>query len=145
MDPCETYRPLMVGLLDNELSPTEKQEINTHLLRCESCRKEFDEMREMAGKLSVPPFKEVEDKVLDRLWNSPHSRLVRHGGIVMLIGGYLSLVLYGLYEFFTAKDEAAFPKVAIAAMLIGLIITFGTVLLTRLKTYKHDRYKEIER
>ncbi|WP_246046748.1 hypothetical protein [Pontiella desulfatans] len=102
-------------------------------------------MREITGKLKVPPFHEVEDEELERIWNSPHSRLVRNSGLVMMVGGYLTLILFALYEFFMSNDDEVLPKFAVAAMIIGFGITLGAVILARLKSYKHDKYTEVER
>ena len=145
MNDCEKYHPLIVGLLDNELAAEEIQEINTHLKRCESCRKEFDEMKEMSGKLSMPSFKEPEDEILEQLWKSPYSRFTRNAGIFMVLAGYLCLLGYAFYEFIIDKNEAVLPKAAVAALIIGFLILIVSVIRERMKTYKKDIYKEVKR
>lgn len=145
MNDCETYRPLIVGLLDNELTSEEIQEINTHLSRCEYCRKEFDEMKEISGKLILPPFKEPEDEILEKLWKSPYTRFTRNAGIVMVLAGYLCLTGYAFYEFIINKKETVLPKIAIAALVIGFLILLFSVIRERMKTYKKDIYKEVKR
>jgi anti-sigma factor RsiW len=145
MNDCEKYRPMLVGLTDNELTPEEINDVNKHLNRCKQCRKEFDEMKEMSENLGLPSFKEPEDEVLEQLWKSPYSRFARNAGIVMVIGGYLALIGYALYEFMIDNREEMFPKVAIAALIIGFLIMLGSVIRERIKTYKTDAYKEVER
>lgn len=145
MNDCEKYHPMLVGLTDNELTPEEINDVNKHLNRCKKCRKEFDEMKEMSGKLGLPSFKEPEDEVLEKLWKSPYSRFARNAGIVMVIGGYLALVGYALYEFMINKSEELFPKIAIAALVIGFLIILGSVIRERIKTSKVDKYKEVKR
>jgi len=145
MNDCEKYRPLIVGLLDNELTPEEIQELNTHLKRCEYCRKEFDEMKEISKKLTLPSFKEPEDEILEQLWKSPYTRFTRNAGIIMVLAGYLCLMGYAFYEFIISKKEDLIPKIAIAALVIGFLILVFSVIRERMKTYKKDIYKEVKR
>jgi Putative zinc-finger len=145
MNDCEKYRPLIVGLLDKELPAEDIHNLNTHLNRCESCRKEFDEMEEVSEKLTLPSFKEPEDEILDQLWKSPYSRFTRNAGILLVSAGYLCLVGYGLYVFIVNKNEAILPKTAIMALIIGFLILFFSIIRERMKTYKKDIYKEIKR
>jgi Putative zinc-finger len=145
MNDCEKYRPMLVGLIDDELMPEEINDVNKHLNRCEQCRQEFDEMAELSEKLGLPSFKEPEDEVLEQLWKSPYSHFVRNAGIVLVIGGYLALVGYALYEFMINKSEETFSKIAIAGLIIGFLIILGSVIRERIKTYKTDRYKEVKR
>jgi anti-sigma factor RsiW len=145
MNDCEKYHALIVGLLDNELTPEETHELNTHLNRCEHCRKEFDEMKEISGKFSLPSFREPEDEVLEQLWKAPYSRFTRNAAIVMVLGGYLCLMGYGFYEFMFSSKEAAIPKVALAALVIGFLILLFSVIRERIKTYQKDVYKEVKR
>ena len=42
MPDCTDYKSLMMGLMDNELTPEENADVNQHMIRCEACRKEFD-------------------------------------------------------------------------------------------------------
>ena len=36
MPDCTEYKVLMMGLMDNELTPEETAEVNQHLVRCET-------------------------------------------------------------------------------------------------------------
>ncbi|MGC8991452.1 MAG: anti-sigma factor family protein, partial [Verrucomicrobiia bacterium] len=72
MNNCESYKGLIVGLLDGELTPEETVRINEHLARCATCRSEYEELRETTGKLAAMSFKEPEDTVLEQVWKSPY-------------------------------------------------------------------------
>jgi hypothetical protein len=52
---------------------------------------------------------------------------------------------YALFEFFTGGKETIWNKLPVAAILIGFIILFVRVVLERVKTYRKDPYREIER
>lgn len=145
MNDCEKYRTMLVGLLDGELSPQEAVEVNEHMARCLACRREYDQLRETSGKLEALAFSEPDDEMLRRLWHSPFSRLSRIGGLVLVIGGYAALIAFALFQFFTSDTEKIWNKVSIAAIGIGFLILLIHVIRERLKTYKNDPYREIER
>lgn len=145
MNDCEKYRTMLVGLLDGELSPQEAAEVNEHLARCAGCRREYDQLRETSGKLEALTFSEPDDEMLRRLWRSPFSRLSRIGGLVLVIGGYAALIAFALFQFFTSDTEETWNKLSITAIGIGFLILLIHVIRERLKTYKNDPYREIER
>lgn len=62
-------------------------EVNSHLIRCNACRREFDELQEASDKLKGIGFTEPQDSVLNKLWKSPHSRLTRNTDLFLVIGG----------------------------------------------------------
>ncbi len=144
-DKCEQYKGLLMGLMDHELTPEETEEVNAHLIRCKACRDEYDELLEASDKLKGITFTEPGDAVLNKLWKSPHSRLTRNAGLFLVLAGWLAVVVYGLYEAFTSPEEAFFPKTMLAVVVAGFVILLGSVIRERIKTYKTDAYKEIER
>lgn len=145
MKPCENVRELLVGFIDQELEPDEVREVNEHLVRCAGCRKEYEQLRETAGKIETISFHEPQDKVLEALWNRPYSRFTRNAGMILVLAGWLALALFGVYEFLGDDKEPFIPKVASAALFIGFVVLLASVIRERLRTYKSDPYKEVER
>jgi hypothetical protein len=145
MNNCEKYRPLLVGLLDRELDPQESAEVNEHLIRCSECREEYEKLRETSGKLEAVVLEEPSNEVLCRMWRSPFNRLGRIGGIFLIVAGYAALICYALFEFFTSGKENFWARVPVAAIVIGFLILLLLVILERVKTYRKDPYREIER
>jgi hypothetical protein len=145
MNNCENFRYLLVGLLDGELNPQETAEVHEHLRRCSKCREEYGTLRETSEKLEAVNFEEPSDEILHRLWRNPFSRLSRIGGLLLVLLGYLTLIGYAVFKFFTSGNEEIWDKLPIAAILIGFIILFVLVILERVKTYKKDPYRGIER
>ena len=145
MNPCEQFKGLMVGLLDGELNADEARQINEHLGRCAACRREYEALRETTGKLSAVSFQEPTDAALAQIWKSPYSRLARNGSLLMIIGGYAVLIGYGLYEFLASGKEELPAKTAVAAIVLGFLVLLTQLVRERIKTYKTDPYKEIER
>ena len=145
MPACEEFQGLLMGLIDRELEPDEARRVNDHLLRCAGCREEYEQLRMASKNIEAVSFVEPSDEALATLWNRPYSRSAKNSGIILVLAGWLALIIYGMYEFFTDKSEATIPKVATAAVLTGFIILLISVIRDRLKTYKTDPYKEVER
>ena len=145
MPDCTEYKHLMMGLMDNELTPEETAFVNRHLIGCETCRKEFDDMSRSLKKLGAVSFYGTADDELDRIWKTPFSRFTRNAGIVIVIAGWIILILYSLFETLRSGAEPALPKIAFLGIIIGLIILLYTVITDRLRVLKTDPYKEIKR
>jgi anti-sigma factor RsiW len=145
MKNCEDYKGLIVGLLDQELSPDETGEINTHLIRCEACRADYEKLRETSGRLEAASFIEPADVVLDQVWNRPYSRLMRNTALFLIIGGYVALLLYALFEFFRSDDAQPLVRVSVAAIILGVFFLLIQLLRERCKLSKIDPYRNIQR
>ena len=142
---CEKFKPLLMGLIDGELTPEESAEVNEHLIKCEACRTEYEELRETAGKIEGVSFIEPQDEVLRKLWKRPYSRLMRNSGLFLVISGWIFLIAYALVEIFRDNQEPFLPKMAVAAVIIGFFILLGFLIRERIQTYKVDPYKEVKR
>ena len=145
MPDCTEYRVLMMGLMDNELTPEETADANQHLIRCEACRKEFDELSRSSSKLKAVSFSGPSDDELDRIWKSPFSRFTRNAGLLIVFAGWITLIVYSLVEFFRSDTEPLLPKIAYAGIIIGFITLLYAVLSDRLRAFKTDPYKEVKR
>ena len=145
MPDCTKYKHLMMGLIDNELTPEESADVNRHLIRCEICRKEFDALSRSHAKLDAFSFSGPEDGELDRIWKSPFSRFTRNTGLFMVIAAWVTLLLYSLYEFINSGTEPFIPKIAVLGIILGFIILLYSALRDRIRTFKTDPYKEVER
>lgn len=144
-DECKHYKELMMGLIDNELSAGEAAEINNHMTRCTSCREEYEDMKKTSANLKGIEYKETRDVKLDRIWKAPYSRFSKIAGLVMVIGSWAVLAIYFVYEMMVSGTEQAIPKMAIIIVLVGLVILLIGVIRDRIKAYKKDPYKEVDR
>jgi len=145
MNDCMKYKKLLMGLIDDELTSEEISDIQQHLTRCAECRKEYDELKRTGTKIKKVSFEEPQDKVLKSVWKSPFSRFARISSLIMIIGGWLVLLMYGLIEALSKGDEPVFTKIAVAAVFIGFFVLLATVIRDRIKTFQTDPYKEVER
>lgn len=142
---CERFKPLLMGLIDGELTPEETAEVNAHLIKCEACRAEYEDLKDTAGQIDTVSFIEPQDEVLRKLWKSPYSRFMRNSGLLLVFSGWLFLVLFALFEIFRSQDEPFLPKIAIAAVIVGFFVLLFFLIRERIHTYKVDPYKEVKR
>lgn len=142
---CEQYKGLLAGLLDGELTSEETAELNNHLIRCASCRADYEQLRTTERKLEAISFIEVTDEAAKAFWRLPYSRTLRNASLFLVIGGYAALVLYGVITALIEGTEGLFQKFSVAAIVIGFVILLGLLIVERISTYKVDPYKEIER
>ncbi|MCD6117336.1 zf-HC2 domain-containing protein [bacterium] len=145
MSSCDKYKELMMGLIDNELNPEELREIKTHLERCDECRREYEELKEMSEEIPDLTFQSVHDKELDRIWKQPYSRLSKVSGLALVIASWVVLVGYSVFAMFRESSEPKAVQIAIAASIIGFVVLLLSVLRDRIKSYKTDPYKEVKR
>lgn len=145
MNNCDACKVLLAGLLDNELTPEETIHVNEHLIRCAKCRNDYEELRVTGEKLESLSFIEITDATTRSLWKAPYSRLMSNVGLIMIFGGFLVLAGYAGFLFFTQGKEAVLMKISAAWMIVGSALLIGNVVLDRIRSYRVDSYKEIER
>jgi predicted anti-sigma-YlaC factor YlaD len=145
MADCEQYKSLLAGLLDGELTAEEAADVNDHLIRCASCRADYEQLRKAENKLEAISFAEVTDEEARAFWRLPYSRTLRNASLFMIIGGYAALILYGVVMWMIEGSEGLFQRLAVTAIVIGFVVLLGLMIVERINTYKVDPYKEIER
>ncbi len=142
---CEEFKALMMGMMDGELTEDESIRMNNHLIRCSSCREELEQIKVTSSKLDNINIKEPEKGIVDKSWKSPYSKLTKNFGILLVIAGWLIMMMYGAYEFIVTKDAESIPKYAFVIILVGIAILFLTVLRDRIRSYRNDPYKEVDK
>lgn len=145
MNNCDDYKGLLVGLLDGELTPEELRQVNDHLIRCAACRAEYERLRQSSGGLSALAYQEPSDAVLAKMWRSPYSRFARVASLAMVLGGYALLTGYAIFTAVVHGREALPIRLGIAAVAIGFLVLLLQVVWERVRSYRVDPYKEIER
>ena len=142
---CNEYKALMMGMIDGELTDDESIRLNNHMIRCSSCREELEQLKGASLKLNGIDLKEPDVKIVEKTWKSPYSKLTKNFGILLVIAGWLIMMIYGAYEFIVTKETESIPKYAFVIILIGIAILFITVLRDRIRSYRNDPYKEVDK
>lgn len=106
---CNTERPMLHSYINNELNPTEKEEIRNHLLQCHECKNEEAEIRKL--KLIISAVK------LDKM------QLDNIKGSIMAAIKITAKVSAAVYDF---KVLSRLGKSLIACGILVLFFSFST-------------------
>jgi len=142
---CGRFRELMTASLDGEISPADLAELKEHLSGCDSCRREFEEMKrvtELIGRIELP--KPSEEDMM-RYWPSVYARIERGMGWSLLLIGAVIWIAYGVYAFITDPTTEALTKFLIALPIVGVLVLLISVIRERYHVSKTERYGEVER
>ncbi|MEN9021273.1 MAG: hypothetical protein ABF370_12265, partial [Verrucomicrobiales bacterium] len=71
----EKLRPLLMGLIDGELTPEEAAEVQRALIRSQALQDEYEQLRETSNHLEAISMLEPGDHVANRLWKNPYHRM----------------------------------------------------------------------
>ena len=147
---CEEFEPMIAGYLDGELSPPQRDHLDSHVACCDRCRRELAELTELKENLAMIGFKEPSDVELQRYWRSVYNRLERGLGWILFSIGAIILLCYGAFKLLEAliKDPKVVLslKIGAVALAFGAVILFVSLLRERLAVRKVDKYsREIER
>lgn len=141
---CEEIRPLIAGYLDGELPSDDREHVEAHVDGCAECTRELEEQRALKEELDAMRFCEPSDAELERYWQSVYNRLERRIGWLLFTIGAAVLGCYGAFRLVerTVLDPnvALIFKLGIAALGIGAVVLFVSLLRERLAVSKSDRY-----
>ena len=145
----DKYKGLLMGYLDDELSPEEKQQLENHLLECENCRKELEDFEQLKSITDGITLYEPEDKVFDDYWSSIYNRIERSVGWILLsVCGMVMLFYAGfmlIEEIINDPTLGWVFKIALIGFMAALSVLLVSVLRETLNYRKKDRYKNIRR
>jgi len=145
MSNCNEYKSLLMGLLDNELAPEESELINSHLIRCASCRADYETLRRTENRLEAISFIEVGDEAARAFWKLPYSRALRFAALALIFCGYAAIAIIASITFFKSGTDDLLETLPVAAIVVGFLVLLGMVIVDRIISWQSDPYKEIER
>jgi len=147
---CEDYRQWISGYVDEELDANEREQLESHLSTCESCRRELEELVQFKESLTMIQFKEPLDAELDRYWSGVYNRLERGVGWISFSLGAILLLCWGAFEMIEEVIQdptvSTVVKVGMVALIVGAVILFVSLVRERLMIQRKDKYsREVER
>ena len=105
----------------------------------------FEDFRRLRTDIKDLEYPEPSEAEWSNVMAGFTFKATRGLGWLLWIGAALVLVGYGIYAFATDDTVKAFERVAVLALLLGVVLVFLTVLAERLKSYGHDKYKDVEK
>lgn len=145
----ERFQQLLMGAVDQELSAAEQDEFEKLVQQNPDLKKEWEKFKSMKEVLSTMKFKNLPEKAWDSYWLNVFNRLERGIAWMLVSIGSVILITYGLFkaveEMFQDQQLILIIKVAILAVLAGLVILLVSVIREKLIIRKSDPYKEVKR
>ena len=136
---CEQYEVMLTGYIDGELTDAQQVELEAPLDTCQNCRDELAQIKSLWEELAMLKFYEPTDAELDRYWSGIYNRLERGLGWMLFSVGAVVLLSYGAFklieDLITDPAIAMAVKIGSAALLLGLVLLFVSILRERLQVF----------
>lgn len=144
-DSHEAMERMLSAYLDEELTQAEAQRVELHLEECASCRTALEEMRRIQQLTARIPFRQPPDAALEAIEQRLSVQAPRRGGWALLLIGIAAWLVYTLVQVLRHPRWPTVPELIAAAVVIGLLLLFVSVLRQRLLERPHDRYRRVKR
>lgn len=145
---CREIRELLMGYIDGELGETERVELEAHLTKCPSCRKEESSFRSLSEMTESIQFVEPTEGEWRVHWEGIYNRLERGAGWILLSLGVIVLLFYGSYhllvDFLMNASYSLVLRVGVGLATAGAVVISVSVIRERLRLFRVDRYEEVE-
>jgi hypothetical protein len=132
----------LMRYLDGELSADERARVEVELARSTELQRELaiyrGMQRDVRGLSFAPP-------ALGRsVWGAVNRRLGRPLGWILFSSGSTLWVAWGAW-LFTTSAVNLWPKLAVGAIVIGLLLLFAGVAYERYLEWQTDPYRDVHR
>ncbi len=146
--PEDTYKTLLMGYLDAELTETEVERFEQHLKECAECSAELAQFRRLKEVTQNMRVVAPDEKYWDVYWSNIYNRLERRIGWILMSLGAILLTSYAMYAFILELFQSQIPlvvRIGVLALVVGLCTLLVSVLRERVFFAKADKYERIKR
>ena len=145
----DSFKPLLMGYLDRELSGAEVARVEEHLTQCQECNEELREFRRLKEVTQNMRLVMPNDKTWEDYWSHVYNRLERRIGWILTSIGVILLLSYGLYvlaeELLFHSGMPPLVRIGVLVLTVGLCTLLVSVLRERIFLSKSDKYERIKR
>lgn len=131
----------LMRYLDGELPPGQLARVEQELERSTELSRELAIYRSLQHDVRELSFAIHRE---ESVWASVDRRLTRPVGWILFVGGTVLWMAYGAWVFGTSEVNP-WEKLAVAALLVGFLILLGSTIFERLREWRTDPYRNIER
>ena len=131
----------LMRFLDGELEPPDRARVETELARSTELQRELAIYRALKEDVRDLSF---AAHPADSVWDVVDRRLTRPVGWILFTGGAILWLAYGAWVFGTSAADP-WEKLAVGALAAGFLILLGSTIFERLREWRTDPYKDIER
>jgi predicted anti-sigma-YlaC factor YlaD len=147
--PDDTYKPLLMGYLDSELTEIEVLRMEQHLEHCAECRLELAEFRRLKEVTQNMRVVTPDARSWEEYWSHVYNRLERRIGWIVMSLGAILVTSYGIYsliaKFLLRSDIPIVVRIGIVALVVGFCTLLISVIRERIFTARMDKYERIKR
>ncbi len=131
----------LMRYLDDELPPDRRAAVAAHLEACTECHREFVIFQRMKEDLLAMS---TDDGSTSSLWTVVSRQITQPLGWVLMLGGLVVLTAWAVWSWLTSP-EVFWRKLAIGAVVVGALFLLLSAILDRVREYRTDPYREIQR
>lgn len=146
---CEQWKPLLAGYMDGELTREETERFKKHLSHCTDCRDDLLQLGELKEVTEHMKHEHLPDAFWDQYWLGVYNRMERGLAWVLLSIGGTILVGFGLWqlvsEFFLNAEVPLLLRLGLGITIAGSAVLFVSLIRERMRMWRHDPYKEVQR
>lgn len=146
---CEQWKPLLAGYMDGELTREENDRFKRHLSHCNDCREDLLQLGELKEVTEHMKHEHLPDAFWDQYWLGVYNRMERGLAWVLLSIGGTILVGLGMWqlvnEFFLNAEVPLLLRFGLGITIAGSAVLFVSLIRERMRMWRHDPYKEVQR
>lgn len=131
----------LMRYLDGELPDAAHAEVEAALARSTELSRELAIYRALAHDMRDLSFAVHREA---SVWGAIDRRLTRPVGWVLFAGGLILWFTYGAWVF-AGSDADPLEKIAVAGVVVGFLVLLASTIFERLREWRTDPYRDIER
>jgi hypothetical protein len=142
-DLTEPTQEELVRYVDGEMSGAEREAFEGRLAKSTELQREVaiqstmrGELRAMGLERPIPPGGSI--------WESVNKQIARPTAWIFLVAGVLLYIGYAVYTFVRSPMDI-FERLMIGLVVIGFVMLLASVAYERIRDYRTDPYKGVER
>lgn len=133
------WQTLAMAYMDGELPDDEARRFEAFLAAHPEIAAEVAAMQEIQGLTARVRLPSPPDGYWAEFPKNVWTRINRWFGWILYLVGVVILAAYAAYAFFVSP-ASTWVKIGVAALILGLLLLFGSVIRQRLQEAKSDRY-----
>ena len=145
----ERFIILLEKYLDNIIENQEEVELINIISNDPLLKKEFNEQKRIKEVLKKMTIKNPSKEIWDGYWIGVYNQIERGAAWIAILIGAVLLIGYGSIEavdqFFKNTETPIIIKIGTIALVFGIGVLLFSVIREKYFTFKHDKYKEIQR
>ncbi len=135
---------LLSGYVDRQLTQGDEQRVRLHLEECPACRALVDDLRQLREVTMDTRFETPLDDGWSEAPRGALSRLFAGAGWAVLVAWIVGVTGFAVGQLWSGPESLAEKLIAFGAVS-GFALLFLSVLLDRIRTWKTDPYRRVQK